>query len=69
MSLIENDTIGVLQLNDPKKKHALSFKMLSTIFSSLEKFEKQFQSNKTPHVIILKSSGNVFCSGHDLKEI
>jgi enoyl-CoA hydratase/carnithine racemase len=65
--LKENPQPGVLRLimNDPKRKNALSENMIDaltdTIVSSSE--------DKLIKVIIIAANGNVFSSGHDLKEL
>ena len=65
--LKENPQPGILRLimNDPNRKNALSENMIDaltdTIVSSSE--------DKSIKVIIIAANGNVFSSGHDLKEL
>ena len=61
----ENNGILKLILNDPKNLNALSEKMLDEINISLKKIKK----NKKIKVVIIESSTNSFCAGHDLKEM
>ena len=54
-----------LTLNNPQSKNALSGDMISALINSID-----FASNDhSIKVIIIAASGNVFCAGHDLKEI
>ncbi len=65
--LEELDKNGVFRitLNDPKNKNALSNKMISALVNT---FENAIESEKIK-VIVIASTSNVFCSGHDLKEL
>ena len=58
---------GVLRLvmNNLDCKNALSNKMMSMLEDEI----KGASSDKSIKVIVLAAKGNVFCSGHDLKEI
>ncbi|XP_069105541.1 enoyl-CoA hydratase domain-containing protein 3, mitochondrial-like isoform X1 [Argopecten irradians] len=59
----EDNGIRTICLNDPKKRNALSLRMLEALKSDL--------SNQTDslRVIILTAKGPVFSAGHDLKEL
>lgn len=57
--------IGVLTLNHPEKRNALSRAMLESLRSSLAKIGEDRQVK----VVVLKAAGTVFSSGHDLKEL
>ncbi|XP_065899815.1 enoyl-CoA hydratase domain-containing protein 3, mitochondrial-like [Dysidea avara] len=59
------DGIAYLTLNDPKKRNALSFNMLSQL---KEEFA-DLANKKGTRVIIVNSEGPVFSSGHNLKEL
>ena len=54
-----------LTLNDPKNKNALSTQMMESLISAIE----NASIDNGIRVIIIASQGNVFCSGHNLKEI
>ena len=61
----KNKAILTLTLNDPKKLNALSEEMLNEIEVTLKKIKK----DKTIKVVIIQSSTDAFCAGHDLKEM
>ena len=54
-----------LNLNDPSRRNALSEAMLGELHNA---FDEILISAKV-RVVIIASSGTVFCSGHDLKEM
>ena len=54
-----------LILNDPKNKNALSDKMMQ----QLQDLIVEASSNNSVKVIIIAAVGDVFCSGHNLKDI
>ena len=54
-----------LTLNDPINKNALSTQMMESLISVIE----NALIDNGIRVIIIASQGNVFCSGHNLKEI
>ncbi len=54
-----------LTLNNPQNKNALSEDMISTLIDSIN----SATNDDSIKVIIISSNGNVFCAGHDLKEI
>ena len=58
---------GILRLilNDPKSKNALSEKMMK----QLKKHIFEASSNASVKVIIIAAVGDIFCSGHNLKDI
>ncbi len=58
---------GVLRLilDDPENKNALSDLMIDSLVRLIEKS----YTDKDVRVIVLASTGNVFCSGHNLKEL
>ncbi len=59
------DGILRITLNDPENKNALSESMMK----SLKNFIEDASVNDDVRVIIIAATGNVFCSGHNLKEI
>tara|TARA_Y100000992_G_C21194599_1_gene457257 strand:+ start:156 stop:962 length:807 start_codon:yes stop_codon:yes gene_type:complete len=65
--LIEKNNIGVLRLtlNDPDNKNSLSHLMMQKLIEAISESSK----DNSVRVIIIASTGNVFCSGHNLKEI
>ena len=60
-----NNGILRLVLNDNENKNALSERMMKELI----KVFNQVSLDKSIRVIIIASTGNVFCSGHNLKEI
>ena len=68
MKLIkEKSDEGVLRLimNNLDQRNALSESMMSILIDEI----KDASSDQSIKVIVLAANGNVFCSGHDLKEI
>ncbi|MEW6440229.1 MAG: enoyl-CoA hydratase-related protein [bacterium] len=61
----EKDQIGLLTLNRPEKRNALGREMEEEITECLRAASRR-QSVKA---IIVRAAGEVFCSGHDRKEI
>ena len=59
------DNILRLTLDDQKNKNALSEKMINLLKDSLD----QASSDNSIKVIVISAIGDVFCSGHNLKEI
>ena len=57
--------IAVLTLNNPEKRHALS----SPVLSSLKQRLEDVRDDASVRVIVLRSEGPVFSSGHDLREL
>ena len=64
---ILNQDNGILRLtlDDENNKNALSEAMISELAEAIN----AANDNKEVKVIIIASTGNVFCSGHNLKEI
>jgi enoyl-CoA hydratase/carnithine racemase len=56
--------VGVLTLNHPEKRNALSRAMLSAIADALARF----RDDRAVKVIVIAANGPVFSAGHDLKE-
>jgi len=61
----EKDCIGILTLNRPGKRNALSRDFEEEIIACLQDAAKRWEVK----VIILRAAGEVFCSGHDRSEI
>ena len=61
------DEKGVLRLtmDDQNNKNALSEKMIKRLTDAIKKASK----DNSIKVIVIAANGNVFCSGHNLKEI
>ena len=59
------DGVAVLTLNNPGRRNALSTELLNELKGLLHDFE----SDVAVRVIVLRSEGPVFSSGHDLNEI
>jgi methylglutaconyl-CoA hydratase len=59
------DRIGYVVLNRPEKKHALNAEMVAALKAAFQ----EMAENPDVKVIVLKSTGNVFCSGADLASL
>jgi len=57
--------IGIISLDRPDKRNALSLGMLREMIEVLESIKK----DNGIRVVIIRSEGQVFCSGHDLSEM
>lgn len=60
-----SDGIAVLTLNAPKSINALSEAMLAALSETLD----QIAVDRSVKAVILRSGGNHFCAGHNLKEM
>lgn len=56
------DRMGIITLNRPAKRNALSFEMISELYEAFGTAE----SNDLVKVVILRAKGAVFCAGADL---
>ena len=65
LSEIKDKCILRLTLNDPDNKNSLSEQMLI----KLSQLIKEASFKKTIKVIVIAAKGDVFCSGHNLREI
>ena len=65
--LIDSTDTGILRLtlNDPDNKNALSELMIQKLINTITRASK----DNSVKVVVIASIGNVFCSGHNLKEI
>ncbi len=61
----EKEDIGVITLNRPEKRNALSKDMLSQLAGILH----EIANERRVKVVIIKGAGKCFSSGHDLKEV
>ena len=59
------DGIAVLTLNNPKQRNALS----SPTLALLKSYLAQIADDSTIKVVVIRSEGPVFSSGHDLNEL
>lgn len=59
------DGIAVLTLNAPKSINALSEAMMASLSEELD----NIAADRSVKVVILRSGGNHFCAGHNLKEM
>jgi len=59
------DGVLTLTLNRPERKNSLSEEMMAALQTALD----AAREDRDIRVIVLKSTGNVFCAGHDLKEM
>ena len=65
--LLRNDADGIatLTLNSPQSLNALSDAMLAALQAQFD----ALATDTDTKVVILEGAGNVFCAGHDLKEM
>jgi len=68
-SILEESKIGLLTIKNSAKRNALNLNIITSLTETLSKIDSEFHSNKFPRVIILSTEGEVFSSGHDLKEL
>ena len=61
----KKDRIGIITLNRPEKRNALSFELLSELKGLIDEISK----NRRERVVIIRGAGKAFSSGHDLNEI
>jgi enoyl-CoA hydratase/carnithine racemase len=57
--------LGIITLNRPERRNALSLELMVELISSLD----EFAAEPGVRAIILAASGKVFSSGHDLSEM
>ena len=65
--LLENQYDGIIEiiLNRPNSKNSLSKDLIKALRTKL----RSLSNENNVRCIIISSKGNVFCSGHDLKEL
>ncbi|MFU8866110.1 MAG: enoyl-CoA hydratase [Rhodobacterales bacterium] len=61
----DDNGITVLTLNSPKSINALSEAMLATMSEMLD----DIAADRSVKVVVLRTGGNHFCAGHNLKEM
>ncbi|CAI8023133.1 Enoyl-CoA hydratase domain-containing protein 3, mitochondrial [Geodia barretti] len=59
------DNVAILRLNNPTRRHALSSEVLAALKDRLG----SIMEDSTIKVVVLRSEGPVFSSGHDLREL
>lgn len=62
----ERNSVVTLTLNRPKERNALNYELLQKLHRKLHYIEN---AGKNIRAVVINSSGPMFCSGHDLKEI
>jgi enoyl-CoA hydratase/carnithine racemase len=62
--VVEEET-AIVTLNKPEKRNALSADTMTELMECLE----ACRQHRSIRAMILASSGNVFCAGHDLREL
>jgi len=76
--LIKSDTIkssnklvNIITLNNPNKRNSLGYEMLSELNNQLNLINDKYEKSRgiEASIVVLSSVGNVFSSGHDLKEL
>ncbi len=65
ITLSSSDRVGVITLNRPEKRNALSFDLISELKVAFERYENDAQVN----VIVLKANGPSFCAGADIADL
>jgi enoyl-CoA hydratase/carnithine racemase len=58
------DGVATITLDSPRNRNALSRQLVSELFARLDAAEQ----DETVKVVVIRSSGRVFCSGADLSE-
>lgn len=61
----DNDGVAILTLNAPRSINALSEAMMAALSYRLD----QIAQDRAVKAVILRSAGDHFCAGHDLKEM
>jgi enoyl-CoA hydratase/carnithine racemase len=61
----DDDGVTILTLNAPKSINALSEAMLAALSDSFD----QIAGDRSVKTVILRSAGDHFCGGHNLKEM
>ncbi len=65
IQFVPEDRVGVVTLNRPPKRNALSLEMMLELMQCFDEIGR----NRELRVVILAAAGKVFCSGHDLGEM
>src|SRR5688572_8745350 len=61
----QENRVGVITLNRPEKRNALSYELIAELTSAFEKFE----ADEKVSIIILKANGATFCAGADIADL
>ena len=59
------DNLGVITLNRPNRRNALSLRLMRELIGCLDEIER----NRTIQAVILAAAGNAYSAGHDLSEM
>jgi enoyl-CoA hydratase/carnithine racemase len=65
LTLTADGNIGVLTLNRPERRNALSLELMLEMLNALAEAERDRRSR----ALIVAGAGKAFCSGHDLSEM
>jgi methylglutaconyl-CoA hydratase len=65
ITMTSSARVGVITLNRPEKRNALSFDLIAELKMAFERYENDDQVN----VIILKANGPSFCAGADIADL
>lgn len=60
-----SDGVAVLTLNRPSSRNSLSIGLMSALQAELD----AIRNNESVRVVVIAAAGEIFCAGHDLKEI
>lgn len=61
----KKDKVGLITLNCPEKRNALSLDLMAEMQKHLNLISK----DRDIHVVIIMGNGPAFCTGHDIKEL
>ena len=61
----QENRVGIITLNRPEKRNALSHDLISELTTAFEKFE----ADERVSVILLRASGASFCAGADIADL
>src|SRR5688500_2703605 len=65
ITCIVEDRVGIITLNRPEKRNALSYDLISELEVAFEKCELDSHVS----VIVLKANGDAFCAGADIADL
>lgn len=57
--------IAIVTMNRPQRRNALSLELMSEMIACLD----EIAGDRNVRVVLLRATGKVFCSGHDLSEM
>ena len=64
LKLAEQANVATITLDRPEKRNAISFQLVSELFSALDEIERS-----PAQAVILTGTGKAFCAGMDLEEL